>query len=141
MGGEDEVKEVGINAFDTGYSGAELEFCFSGVDARPGKAKSCFREMEERRGRHSRGIQFSVRAGGGDASRAEERADNVTDGNADDDVVDDAVPDARVHGHRPLPGVGHLTQARARGPMCFQCQTTDRPPFHTYVRSVLPSHY
>lgn len=70
--------------------------------------------MEERAvGCHPRRLRVAVGAGGGDGGRAAQRAGVAARRHTDDDVVDDVVPDAPVHGDGPLPGVQHLTQARA----------------------------
>lgn len=134
MGGEDEIEEIRIESTDAWYAGAELQFRVAGDHTRAGAADARAGRAQEL-GRHPGRVRVAVGAGGGHGGGATRGAGAAARGHTDHHVVDDAVPDAPVHGHGPLPGVQHLTQARA---LPREHTETHRRPFPSYVSSVLP---
>lgn len=125
MGGKDEVKETGAESSDAGYANTGVRGRVPGRHADAGA-----------RGEGVGRAAAAVGAGGGGGGGAAARGGAAAGGHADHDVVDDAVPDAPVHGDGPLPGVEHLTQARA-DPREHEHETLRRP-FPSYVSSMLP---
>lgn len=134
VGGEDEVEEAGSEPVDAEHAGAQLGLGVAGDDARAGRARG----QVEGVGRDPGRVQLAGGAGGGHGGGAPARPAAAAHGHAHHHVVDHAVPHAPVHGHRPLPGVGHLTQARPARALRRRRQAADRPPFRSHVSSMLP---